>query len=170
MVFRQGQPSRGIVFVKAGRLALIRHTESGVNVTLHMAKAGETVAEASLFSPTYHCDCVAMEQSQIVRLSKTTVLDQIENDAEFSVLLMGRFANQIIGYRRRLELLAIPKAEDRVLEALADGWLTGTVMEFAASIGLAHETSYRALSRLMKRGLVNRDGRGKYSLRARTDA
>lgn len=158
-------PSRGIVFVKTGRLALIRHTESGVRVTLHVAKAGETVAEASLFSPTYHCDCVAMEQSQTVRLSKTTLLNRIETDTEFSVLLMNRFANQIIGYRRRLELLAIPKAEDRVLEALADGWLTGTVIEFAASIGLTHEATYRALSRLVDRGIVDRHARGKYRLK-----
>lgn len=164
-VFRQGDVAAGMIFVQSGQVALIRHTESGHRVTLHVAASGETAAEASLFSPTYHCDCVAVENSQIVLLRKTGVLAQIESDPEFSGSLMQRFAMQNIGYRRRLELVAIPRAEERVLAALADGWLTGSVMQFASAIGLSHEATYRALSRLVARGLVKRPSRGHYELR-----
>lgn len=152
-----------MIFVLTGRVALIRHTESGHHVTLHVAAAGDTAAEASLFSPDYHCDCIAVEDSQLMFLKNAGVLALIESDPEFSKSLMKRFANQIIGYRRRLELLAIPSAEDRVLAALADGWLTGSVMQFASSVGLSHEATYRALSRLVAKGLVAREARGRYT-------
>jgi CRP-like cAMP-binding protein len=164
LVFGQGDAARGMIFVLSGRVALIRHTESGHQVTLHVAAAGETAAEASLFSPAYHCDCVAVEDSQVMLLKKAAVLALIESDPVFSKSLMQRFAAQIIAYRRRLELLAIPGAEDRVLAALADGWLTGSVMQFAATIGLSHEATYRALSRLVAKGLVARPARGRYVL------
>jgi DNA-binding IclR family transcriptional regulator len=68
------------------------------------------------------------------------------------------------GYRRQLEILAIRGAQDRVLAALANFGQQGSVMSFAATIGLTHESTYRALSVLVKRGLVRRIGRGRYQL------
>jgi len=161
-VFRQGDAARGMIFVQSGRVALIRHTESGHKVTLHVAGTGDAAAEASLFSSAYHCDCIAMEDSTVIFLKKTVVMDLIASDSEFSTSLMTRFAEQIIGYRRRLELMTIPRAEDRVLAALADGWLTGSVMQFASAIGLSHEATYRALSRLVAKGRIKRPVRGRY--------
>lgn len=164
MVFREGDRARAIILVVSGRIALVRHTSSGVRVILHTAGAGDTTAEASLFSSSYHCDCVAIVRSRIVRLGKSAVMRKMDGDPNFSKLLTQRFASQVINYRRRIELLAIRGSDERVLAALADGWLTGTIMDFATSIGLTHEVVYRTLASLTKKGRVEKLGRGRYRI------
>ena len=55
-IFHQGETTGGVFYVVRGRAELRRHTESGVQVVIHRAGAGETFAEASLFSGAYHCE------------------------------------------------------------------------------------------------------------------
>ena len=161
--FRQGDVALGLYYVVRGSVALVRHTEAGHQLIVHRAQKGETLAEASLFSPKYHCDCLALQESELVRLNKKALLQQIKQDPEFALAMLQRFAGQVQGYRRQLEILAIKGAQDRVLAALADFGQNGSVMNFART-GLSHESTYRALSELVNRGLVHRIGRGKYRL------
>ncbi len=86
----------------------------------------------------------------------------MENNPGFAVALAQQFAGQVQTYRRRIEILAISSAENRVLTALSDGWLTGKVVDFAAEIGLTHEATFRALSNLVRDGRVVKTGRGRY--------
>lgn len=162
--FRQDDVAKGLYYVARGSVALVRHSETGHQIVVHRAQIGETLAEASLFSQHYHCDCLALQDSELVRLDKKAILEQIKQDADFALLLLQRFAGQVQGYRRQLEILAIKGAQDRVLAALADFGQGGSVINFAATIGLSHESTYRALSALVRRRLVKRVGRGKYRL------
>ena len=162
--FRQDDEALGIYYVVRGSVALVRHSESGHQIIVHRAQQGETLAEASLFSAKYHCDCLALQDSELVRLNKTALLHQIKQDPDFALAMLQRFAGQVQGYRRQLEILAIKGAQDRVLAALRDSGQNGSVMNFSRSIGLSHESTYRALSELVSRGLVRRIDRGKYRL------
>lgn len=164
-LFHQGDTAFGIFFVERGNLRLVRHTETGHCITMFRAGTGETFAEPSLFSPKYHCDAVADEISSVRFIDKSKVLSAMSNDPKFATNLIERLAGQVQGYRRRLELLAIRSAKDRVLAALADGWLTGTVVGFASDIGLCQEVVYRALSDLVLDGKVERSARGVYRLK-----
>lgn len=162
--FRQGDAARGPYFVESGSIELVRHTEAGNLVILHRAQKGQMFAEASLFSQNYHCDCVAIKDSRLIRFDKPTILEKMHGDGPFAFQLMKDFAAQIQGYRRNLELFAIKGANDRVLAALSQGQQDRTIMAFAASIGLSHEATYRALSNLVKLGLVEQIGRGRYQV------
>lgn len=162
--FRQDDRALGLYYVARGSVALVRHSEAGHQIVVHRAQMGETLAEACLFSPCYHCDCLALQDSALVRLDKDAILQRVKEDADFALALLQRFAGQVQGYRRQLEILAIRGAQDRVLAALANFGQQGSVMSFAATIGLTHESTYRALSVLVKRGLVRRIGRGRYQL------
>jgi CRP-like cAMP-binding protein len=163
-IFHQGETTGGVFYVVRGRAELRRHTESGVQVVIHRAGAGETFAEASLFSGAYHCDAVALDDTVVVRLAKQAVLEQFSSDPEFALSLAGRFAVQVQFYRRRIELLAIRSAEDRVFSALTDRPVVGSIMSFASEIGLTHEATYRALAMLVRKGKVRKFGRGEYSI------
>ena len=55
MLFTTGDPVCSLFLVERGRLRLLRHTAEGATLTLHVARAGEAFAEASLFSRTYYC-------------------------------------------------------------------------------------------------------------------
>jgi CRP-like cAMP-binding protein len=161
-VFRLGDAARGPFYVATGNVQLLRHTEAGQRIVLHRAGEGETLAEACLFSDNYHCDCIAATESVLIRFDKQHLLDRLQADGTFARELLQRFAGQVQGYRRRLEVLAIKSAEQRVCVALEEFGQQGSVMAFAAMIGLSHEATYRALSRLVKRGQVRRIARGQY--------
>jgi CRP-like cAMP-binding protein len=162
--FSQGDIATGLLIVLSGRMKLVRHTETGHQVVLFRAGAGDTIAEASLFSTHYHCDCVATQEATLLRLDKASLMVNLRNNPDFSMALMQRLARQVQGYRRQLEVMSLKSAQDRVMGALADFGLQGTVMTFAASIGLSHEVTYRTLSALVKCGKVIRTGRGKYAV------
>lgn len=161
-LFRQGDAVRAIIHIRQGRIHLVRHTESGREVPIFQAGANDTLAEAALFSDRYHCDATAAIESEVHIIKKHAILDAMRQDPTFGIDLVRRLSGQVQSYRRRLELLAIGSAEGRVLAALADGRLRGTVMEFAAEIGLSHEATYRALSALVRAGRAEKTGRGRY--------
>lgn len=163
-LFLQGDVARAIYFVQRGEIRLVRHGEAGTLVPVFRALSGDTFAEAALFSPVYHCDAVASRPSTVISLNKPVILSVMERDPSFALALTKRFAGQVQAYRRRLEIQAIASAHDRVLAALSDGWLTGTVVDFAAEIGLSHEATFRALSRLVQDGRAVRPARGCYQV------
>jgi CRP-like cAMP-binding protein len=163
-VFRQGDPTRGLFTLVSGAVTLLRRTEAGAEIVIHRARPGETFAEASLFSDAYHCDAVAAAPTSLIALDRRWILHRFRTDPDFAIALARRFAAQVQTYRRKLELLAINHADERVFAALADGMLTSGVKPFAAEIGLTHEAVYRALASLTRAGRTVKTGRGRYRI------
>ena len=161
-LFRQGERPFAVFLVRSGVVSLIRHTEAGRKVPLFRAKPGDTLAEASIFSDAYHCDCIAERDCVLMAFDKQAILHAMSCDPGFSVALVRRLAGQVQSYRRRLELLAIGSAKERVLAGLSDGWLAGSVIAFSGDLGLTHEATYRALAELVKEGRARKTGRGRY--------
>ncbi len=166
-LFRQGDASGAMFFLHTGAIDMVRHTEAGQKVTLFRARAGDTLAEPALFSEVYHCDAVAALPTRVSRFDRGAVLDLIRADNAFALALVARLSGQVQGYRRRLELMAIRSAPERVFAGLADGRLTGSVIDFAADLGLSHEAVYRALAELVRAGRVERPARGVYRVLGR---
>ncbi|MCK0141962.1 Crp/Fnr family transcriptional regulator [Aliiroseovarius sp. F20344] len=164
-LFRQDDASRAMFFLRSGAINLIRHTEAGQKVTMFRATSGDTIAEPSVFSDHYHCDAISEQPSIVLSFDRQSVLAAMTTDSEFAAAFVKRLAGQVQTYRRQLELLAIRSAKDRVLAGLADGRLTGTVLDFAAELGLTHESVYRALADLTRDGRIEHPARGKYRLK-----
>ena len=157
-----GDESHSIFFVISGQVSLQRHSADGNLITIQRAFENEYFAEASLFSKIYHCDAVASETSHIAAISKAAILDQMNNDQEFSQDITAYFAKQVQDYRRLLELRSIRSAKERVLAGLNEGLHRGSIMSFAPLMGSTHEATYRALNELVRNGSVIRRARGKY--------
>jgi len=163
-VFRQGDKTLGMFLVTEGNVQLQRHTKAGATVVIHTALAGNTFAEAALFSDSYHCDAIAMKSGQVIRFDRQKLLNLLETNQQFAMALMKQFAHQMQSYRRKVELLAINNAQERVYSALAEGLMTSNIKTFAFEIGLTHETVYRALAALAKSRKIIKSGRGHYSI------
>ncbi len=162
VVFRQGDKTRGLFFVIKGNIELRRFTNAGQSVIIHRAKGGETFAEASLFSEHYHCDAIITARSHLVELDRAVILNKFKCEPDFALAIAKRFAQQNQDYRRKLELLAIKSAEERIITAISEGFLVGNIRAFASDIGLAHEVVYRGLAKLVNKGMLVKTGRGKY--------
>jgi CRP-like cAMP-binding protein len=174
LLFHLGDKTVGLYEVIAGRLRLMRVDRSGHEIVLYVAGEGETIAEASLFSPAYHCDAIAASDAVVRVYPKAAVLTAFAKDPKAAQAFAATLARQVMNLRTRLELRNIRSARERVrqflaLNASADGRtveLRGTVKELANELGLTHEALYRTLAALERTGEIRR-GRGKIVLTRR---
>ena len=163
-LFRQGDPARAIFAVLSGRVSLLRHTSAGHRVLLHGARPGELLAEAALFAATYHCDAIAATAAELRVIPAPALREALRRDPALAMGLAGALAHQVQGLRGRLALRDLRPARERVLAALAllagpetgVARLPGTLMDFAAEIGLTHEALYRILAALEQAGRIAR--------------
>ncbi|HEY1311379.1 MAG TPA: Crp/Fnr family transcriptional regulator [Pseudolabrys sp.] len=170
-LFRLGDKTAGLVEVIAGRVRLARVDRSGREVILFVAGAGETIAEASLFSQGYHCDAIASTYAQVRIYPKAAVLAAFDKDPKAAQAFTATLARQVMGLRTRIEQRNIRSARERVrhflaVNADADGrtvTLRGTLKDLAAELGLTHEALYRTLAALERSREIKR-GKGKIAL------
>jgi CRP/FNR family transcriptional regulator, dissimilatory nitrate respiration regulator len=163
-LFRAGQPTVGLYAVVSGRVRLVRTDHSGREVVLHHARAGETLAEASLFSPTYHCDAIAGTAGRVRLYPKAALLSEFARDPDTARSFMAHLGRQVMALRSAIERHSIRSARERVrhylaVNAGADGRtvaLPGTLKELAADLGLTHEALYRTLARMAAEGAIKR--------------
>ena len=164
VLFRTGQRTAGFYEVVGGRVRLVRVDRAGREAVLHVAAAGETLAEASLFAPAYHCDAIAMTDAVVRLYPKAAVLGEFERNPKAAQAFMAMLARQVMSLRTRLEQRNIHSARDRVrhylaLNAGADGRtvaVPGTLKDLAAELGLTHEALYRTLADMAADGEIER--------------
>jgi len=167
-LFRLGDKATGLCEVVSGRVRLARVDRSGHEIVLHVAGPGETLAEASLFSASYHCDAIASTNATVRVYPKREMLAAFERDPRAMQAFSAMLARQVMSLRTRIEQRNIRSARERVrhylvLNAGADGRtveLGGTLKDMAAELGLTHEVLYRTLAALERSGEIKR-GRGK---------
>lgn len=162
-LFSQGDRTFGIFDVASGRIRLQRITPDGSIVTIHLARAGEMFAEASLFSEHYHCDAVAETESDILVYPKAEITSRLRAEPEALWQFARDLAGRLQGMRTRFEIKQIRSAPERVLQWLrmrsgGDGVIRvpGAAKDIASEIGLTHEALYRALATLEKQGRIAR--------------
>jgi CRP-like cAMP-binding protein len=163
-LFRLGDATAGFYEVVNGPLRLARVDADGRQIVLHVAGPGQTIAEASLFSPAYQCDAIATTDALVRLYPKAAVLGEFQRNPQAALAFLAMLAHQVMDLRTRLEQRNIRSARERILHYLAlnaeaDGrtvLLRGTVKDLAAELGLSHEALYRALSDLTGQGVIAR--------------
>ena len=163
-LFRRGDKTIGIFYLAAGRLRMQRLTPDGGTVTLHVARAGEMFAEASLFAERYHCDAAAETDCEVWLYPKDELTARLRDDPAGLWSFAAGLAGGLHGLRQRYELKQIRSAPERVLQFLRLRCDTagsyrpdGPLKDMAAELGLSHEALYRALATLEAQGRVVRD-------------
>ena len=165
-LFYSGSKSTGFYEVVTGTVRLIRVDRSGREAVLQVASAGDTLAEASLFSPTYRCDAVATTEATVRKYPKAPLLAELQRDPKIARSFAAMLAHQVMTLRTRLERRNIHSARDRVRHFLTvnvnvDGRtvvLSGTLKQLAADLGLTHEALYRTLARMEAEREITRTG------------
>ena len=165
-LFRAGSRSSGFFEVIGGTVRLVRVDRNGREAVLQTASAGDTLAEASLFSPAYHCDAIAATDAVVRLFPKSVMLVELQRDPRLARAFAAMLARQVMTLRTRLETRNIHSARERVrhflaIHAAADRRtvvLPGTVKQLAADLGLTHEALYRTLARMEADGEITRRG------------
>jgi len=168
-IFHQNDSADAIYLVISGSVQLQRTLENGFLVVVHQAQSNESFAEAALFSDTYHCDAMCISAVLLIQISKMDVLQHMKSNPNFSFKLIKILSKQVQHYRQRLQIASFNSAEERILAAMNTGLPFEKITDLAASIGLTHEATYRALSRLTKQDRIRKTGRGQYVLKNKQD-
>jgi len=166
LIFEQGNPAHNIFAVEEGQVKLERNTIEGRTALLHTIQAGESFAEAALFSDVYHCNAVTTRPSEIILFPKEDMLNALHNNPPMSLKYISHLSSQVRALRTRIELSNILSARERILQFILvyidpekrEIVLKSTFKDFAAELGLAHETLYRELKTLEKEGIIERNG------------
>jgi CRP-like cAMP-binding protein len=163
-LFRKGHPTFAIFRVASGKIRLTRVTAGGAEVPVHTAHAGELFAEAALFSAHYHCDAIAVGDSEVLVYPKAEIVRALKMNEEVMWEFASVLAQRVQGLRTQMEIRQVRSARERILQSLrlrADHqgcWQPdGTLKQFAEEIGLTHEALYRALAALEGEGRIRRD-------------
>jgi len=164
ILFHHSDAVENIYVVRRGRIKLIRNTVDGNPVVLQLAAAGEIIAEASLFSDTYHCSAIVDSRTaELCCFDRHALAKAIKESPAAAIMVAELFAHGIRKLRALLEIRNIRSAKQRIhayfqLESGADKQiqLQLSYKDIAYQLGLAHETFYRELKQLEKEGILTR--------------
>jgi len=165
-LFAARQKPTRMYLVSEGCVRLVRPSRTGTSAVMQRARAGEWIAESSLFSDRYHCEAIAQGKSQVISVGKRDLLDAFERDPPRSLQFCELLSNQLRRLRAVHEIVRIRSARDRLLQWLllqATGnppvfRLDQTWTEVADEISLTREAVYRAVSELKRGGALKQRG------------
>ncbi len=150
-LFHQGDPVRSVFVVEAGLVELTRHQRDGASIVLQRATCRTVLAEASLYSESYHCDGIVALPSRVFEWPKAAFVQHLQADERFSELWARHLAHEVQSARYRSEILSRRTVAERL-----DGWLVwqgnglpskGQWKHVAAQIGVSPEALYRELAK-----------------------
>ncbi len=156
-LFHEGDRVKSVFVVERGLVELGRPQLDGASIILQRASDRAVLAEASLYSSTYHCDALAVLPSSVFEISKSCFLTQIREDWQFSQLWATHLAREVQAARSRCEILARKTVAERL-----DGWLAwhenklpdkGQWRSLAEQLGVSPEALYRELAK--RRNQIN---------------
>ncbi len=164
-LFHEGEPARGCYLVQSGAVSVHRVNAVGKEQVIHVFRAGESFAEASLASPTgYPADARAVEPSSVLLIPKAPILDLLGRRPDLAMRMLGSMSAHLRVLVGMLDDLTLKDVETRLLNWLvkhgrsaAGGVikLPGTKRVLAAELGTSSETLSRTLARLRDRKLIS---------------
>lgn len=161
---RIGDPVQSIFLVVRGEVRLVRRGRNGNEVILQRAQHG-FLAEASLFSKTYHCDLVVAKSGRLLRFPAKGFRDALDTNSAFRNTWLARLAREVREVRAQNERLSLHSAEERILHFIESEGSGGSITlsqsrkAWASELGMTHEALYRALRRLQDAGTLQVDGK-----------
>jgi CRP-like cAMP-binding protein len=175
LLWREGETSGLLVALKTGRVKVYRLLPTGRAVTLFLFGPGDMFGFLPFLDGSpYPAHAQAIEAVEAEVLPRSALLQALRADPELAVALIGLLGRRLREAMDLIQGLATPGAPGRVAAALLallpedeiDGpvvvKLPVTAQEFAGAIGIVPETLSRALKHLEDRGILAREGAGRY--------
>jgi CRP-like cAMP-binding protein len=166
-IFLSGQRPQWMYFVAAGLAVMSRTDVNGQVLVLHRASRS-FLAEASLFSPKYHCDAYSQTQCGLIAFPARELRAAIDTDTGVRWAWISMLAAEVRHLRMNVERMALKTVRDRLIHLLAaegrDGKavLPGTKRQLARELGVTHEALYRTIAALKHEGVLVEDRRALY--------
>ena len=169
-VFLAGRMPEWMFYVVSGEVTLERAGQHGEAVVLQRTRQG-FVSEASLRVARYHCDAVAITDTQVIQVPIRELTREIDRDPAFASRWISMLNAEVRRLRLHLERLSMKSIRDRLIHLIETEGQRGRypvpsgLKTLAGELGVTHEALYRAIAVLESEGLLTR-GDGHLSLGA----
>ncbi|MEN8164979.1 MAG: Crp/Fnr family transcriptional regulator [Acidobacteriota bacterium] len=115
VLFHEGEPGDAIFALLEGRMKLVRYSEKGRELLIHLVKPGQTFAEAALFGAgTYPATAEAVEPSRCWRLSREKLISLLQTRPELGLAMLASMAMWTRRLAGKLQLLTQRRVEERL--------------------------------------------------------
>jgi CRP/FNR family transcriptional regulator len=171
-LFREGQASLGFFVVQAGAINVHRVNAAGKEQVIHIFRAGESFAEATLATERgYPADSRAVEPSQVLLVQKAGFLALVRRQPELALRMLAAMSLHTRALVAQLEDMMMKDVETRFANWLLKRCpspqngapvtieLSTTKRTLAAELGTVSETLSRTLARFREQKLVAVKGR-----------
>ena len=171
-LFHEGEPSHGFYIVQRGAINVHRVSAAGKEQVIHVFRAGESFAEATLATEKgYPGDARAVSASQVLLVQKNAFLALLRRRPELALRMLGSMSAHLRVLVGQLEDLTMKDVETRLANwllkrcanpksaqpAKIDLGMTKRVL--AAELGTVSETISRTLAQFRAAQLVQVEGR-----------
>ena len=171
-LFHEGDPAQGFYIVQRGAVNVQRVNAPGKEQIIHVFRAGESFAEATLATEQgYPADARALESSQVLLVQKTGILALLQRQPELALRMLGSMSSHLRVLVGQLEDLTLKDVETRLANWLikrcpnpasdqpARIQLTMTKRVLAADLGTVSETFSRTLAKFREQKLLTVKGK-----------
>ena len=166
-LFHEGDPAIGFYVVQQGAVNVHRVNATGKEQIIHIFRAGESFAEATLATATgYPADARALEPTQVLLVQKDGVLALVKRHPELALRMLGSMSSHLRVLVAQLEDLTLKDVETRLANWLVKRCpdprsespvkieLTMTKRVLAAELGTVSETFSRTLAKFREQKLI----------------
>lgn len=155
-VFHAGDQVQSMHLIMEGRAELLRHSMTGAKLVLNIAERNDVVAEASAYSQTYHCDCIAKSDVTLRKLDANTFVARLHNSPSLSARWCAKLAYELQSARALSQVRSLKTVQMRL-----DAWLSlgnklpthGEIQDVAHVLGVSREALYREFARRRAYGI-----------------
>ena len=171
-LFREGEPTRGFYIVRSGAVNVHRIAPDGREKTIHIFRAGDSFAEATLADGTgYPAHACAVESAVVLFVPRDEFLDLLKQRPDLSLRMLSSMSQHLRVLVNALDDLTRKDVETRLAHWLlkrcpwplsaepADIRLDVTKTVLAAELRIRNETLSRALNRMKSLKLIHTGGR-----------
>ena len=161
-LFLTGGKPEWMFYVIAGEVTLERTGLQGEPVVLQRTRLG-FVSEASLKVAKYHCDALAITDSNVIKVPAKELAAALDRDPEFASRWISMLNAEVKRLRLHCERLSMKSLKDRVLHLINTEGKNGEfqvntgLKSLAGELGVTHEAPYRTLAALEKTKTIRRE-------------
>jgi CRP/FNR family transcriptional regulator, dissimilatory nitrate respiration regulator len=171
-LFHEGDAAAGFYIIQSGAVNVHRVNAAGKEQIIHIFRAGESFAEATLATRTgYPADARALESTQVLLVQKDGMLALLKRQPELGLRMLGAMSGHLRALVGQLEDLTLKDVETRLANWLVKRCpnpqaespvkieLTMTKRVLAAELGTVSETFSRTLAKFREQKLLAVKGR-----------
>lgn len=160
-LFLTGKTPEWMFYVVNGEVTLERTGIQGEPIVLQRTRLG-FVSEASLNVAQYHCDALAITDTQVIKVPARSLATLLDHDTAFAGRWIHMLNTEVKRLRLHCERLSLKSVRDRVLHLIQTEGVKGQyrvnteLKSLAAELGVTHEALYRTLAGLVKTRTISR--------------